>query len=352
MSAAPVLRVLAPGPSATIQDLGRPGWFSSGVGVAGAADTTSHRLANLLLGNDEQAATVECLLGGLHLIALAPVTVAVTGAPAQVTVDGAPAPHTSVLLLGAGQELRLGLAASGLRVYLGVRGGVDADPVLGSRSRDTLAGLGPEPLQPGTELAIGAMLESRSIQVAVPTLARPGRSITSDPVSVRVALGPRHDWFAHPADLFANHWVASDRLDRVGVRLDRPAGAPALTRLDDAELPTEGMPLGAIQVPPSGQPVVFLADHPITGGYPVIGVVLADDVAALAQVRPGQHVVFRAETDPEPAAFTDPATIAAALGGQPILMRGRPSEPEIAAILAALSVASLAAVRDPVRYPR
>ena len=130
------------------------------------------------------------------------------------------------------------------------------------------------------------------------------RPITTDPVTARVAMGPRHDWFFRPADLFVDHWVVSDRLDRVGVRLDRPTGAPPLTRVNHDELPTEGMPLGAIQVSPSGEPVVFLADHPITGGYPVIGVVLADDVASLAQARPGQHVVFRPEDAPEHPAMT------------------------------------------------
>ena len=269
-----VLRVVAPGPSATIQDLGRPGWFSAGVGVSGAADTVSLRLANRLVGNTDDAAGIECVLGGLHLQALAPVILAVTGAPAPITVDATPVAHSSVLHLQAGQHLRLGLAHAGMRVYVGVRGGVTVEPVLGSRSRDTMAGLGPDPLQAGSELPVGPP------PAASPNMdVGPVRPITTDPVTARVALGPRHDWFSRPADLFVDHWVVSDRLDRVGVRLDRPTGAPPLTRVNHDELPTEGMPLGAIQVSPSGEPVVFLADHPITGGYPVIGVVLADDVA-------------------------------------------------------------------------
>ena len=319
MPAAPALLVLAPGPSATIQDLGRPGWFSAGVGVAGAADRVSHRLANRLLGNDEDAATIECVLGGLQLRALVPVMVAVTGAPAPISVDGFSAAHSSVLLLEPGQSLRLGLAGAGLRVYLGVRGGVAVEPVLGSRSRDTLAGLGPEPLQAGSELAVGPVPPRSPAPADAPVAP-----ITDQPVTVRVVLGPRQDWFARPTDLFVGHWVANDRLDRVGVRLDRPAGSPPLTRVKREELPTEGMPLGAIQVPPSGEPVVFLADHPITGGYPVIGVVLSDDVASVAQVRPGQHLAFCPEDAPEPT---------------PVLIRGNPTDREIAAILAALSLA-------------
>jgi biotin-dependent carboxylase-like uncharacterized protein len=283
------LRVVQPGPYATVQDLGRPGWFSAGVGVAGAADVASYRLANRLLGNAESAAAIECVLGGLVLEALGAVTVAVTGAPAPVFVDETPAGPAAVLRLGPGQQLRLGLADAGMRVYVAVRGGVDVPPVLGSRSRDTMAGLGPEPLVARQELPVGEAV------TAHPRIgAAPVRPITLDPVPVRVVLGPRDDWFARPTDLFVGHWVVTDRLDRVGVRLARPHGSRALTRLRDGALPTEGMPLGAVQVPPSGEPVVFLADHPITGGYPVIAVVRADDVPAVAQVRPGQHLMFRA----------------------------------------------------------
>lgn len=331
----PVLRVVAPGPNATIQDLGRPGWFSAGVGVSGAADTVSLRLANRLVGNDDDAAGIECVLGGLHLQALAPVTLAVTGAPAPITVDTTPVAHSSVLRLRAGQQLRLGLAQAGLRVYVGIRGGVGVEPVLGSRSRDTMAGIGPDPLQAGSELPVGPP------PAAWPTAdVGPIQPITNDPVRARVTMGPRDDWFTRPTDLFVDHWVVTDRLDRVGVRLERPIGAPPLTRVNDDELPTEGMPLGAIQVPPSGEPVVFLADHPITGGYPVIGVVLADDVASLAQARPGQHVVFRAEDAPDHPAMTSQRAGGTAPDARAVRFRGNPSDGDLAAILVALGLAT------------
>lgn len=326
------LRVVAPGPNATVQDLGRPGWFSVGVGVAGAADTVSLRQANRLVGNDDGAAGIECVLGGLHLLVVAPVTLAVTGAPAPITVDGEPVAHSAPLPLAAGQELRLGLATAGMRVYVSARGGLAVEPVLGSRSRDTLAGLGPEPLRAGDELPVGSDPDRPPEPAAVA-----GPTVTAGSVTVRVAIGPRDDWFSRPTDLFAGHWVASDRLDRVGVRLDRPAGAPVLTRRTQDELPTEGMPLGAIQVPPSGEPVVFLADHPITGGYPVIGVVLADDVPALAQVRPGQRVVFR----PHDASVFSPTrriTFGELSAASPLRFRGNPSARDIAAVLAALAL--------------
>lgn len=282
------LVVRSAGALSTVQDLGRPGWYHIGVGVAGAADRASHRLANRLLGNAEDAATVECLLGGLVLEATATVTVAVTGAPAPVTVDGVPAGHSSVVTLRAGQRLALGMPPAGLRAYVAVRGGLDVPAVLGSRSRDTLAGIGPEPLAGGRELPVGAPLGPwPGVDVA------PVRLPSGEPVVARVMLGPRDDWFTDPGDLFRGAWRVSADCDRVGARLDRVGDAPVLRRRSDRELATEGVALGAIQVPPSGQPVVFLADHPVTGGYPVIGTVLDADIDRLAQARPAQLVHFR-----------------------------------------------------------
>ncbi|PXX60941.1 biotin-dependent carboxylase-like uncharacterized protein [Nocardia tenerifensis] len=283
------LRVLNAGPLSTIQDLGRPGWFSVGVGVSGAADRGSLKLANRLVGNPEDAAGIETLLGGLELVADAPVLLAVTGADAPITVDGVAQATASVLALHAGQRLKLGMAAAGLRTYVAVRGGIAVEEVLGSRSRDTLAGLGPEPLTEGAELGVGAAEGYPWPNVAV----APVRSMNTGVVTARVLLGPRDDWFTEPRSLFAGVWEMTDRADRVGVRLSRAGDEAPLTRINDKELPTEGMPLGAIQVQPSGEPVVFLADHPITGGYPVIGAVVTADVDLLAQLRPGQHVRFR-----------------------------------------------------------
>lgn len=283
----PPVRVVAPGTFSTIQDLGRAGWFSAGVGVSGAADRGSFTLANRLVGNDESAAAVECLLGGLSLEFAAPAVVAVTGAPAPITLGGRPAAHSAVLRPEAGQRLTLGLASTGMRCYVAVRGGVAVAPVLGSRSRDTLAGIGPEPLRAGDGLPVGPP-PPRWPEVDLAPVAR----LTGAMITARVLLGPRQDWFTRPEDLFAGPWSVSPDVDRVGVRLERGSELPPLTRVDSAELPTEGMPLGAIEVPPSGQPVVFLADHPITGGYPVIGTVLDADIDALAQARPGDRVRF------------------------------------------------------------
>jgi biotin-dependent carboxylase-like uncharacterized protein len=274
------------GPLATIQDLGRPGWFDSGVGPAGAADRASLRLANRLVGNPEGHAAVEVLLGGLALHAEEHVMLAVTGAPAPTTVDGRPVGHASVLELEPGQTLRLAYASVGLRSYVAVRGGIDVPETLGSRSRDTMSGLGPEPLEQGDRLPIGPSPHTIPVVDVAPVADLPAAVVT-----VRAVLGPRDDWFTDATVLFEGEWEVSTDTDRIGARLARRRGPP-LTRKVTRELPTEGMALGSIQVPPSGQPVVFLADHPVTGGYPVIAVVLDADVDAIAQTRPGQPVRF------------------------------------------------------------
>ncbi|PKV78677.1 5-oxoprolinase subunit C family protein [Nocardia fluminea] len=273
------------GPLATVQDLGRRGWFDSGVGQSGAADRGSLRLANRLVGNPEDFAAIEVLLGGLALRADGHLTVAVTGAPAPATVDGTPVGHASVLELDEGQVLRLGLANSGLRTYVAVRGGIDVAKVLGSRSRDTLSGIGPEPLAPGTQLPVGPAPRT------LPTVEFAPVPLPPEVLTVRARPGPRADWFTDPDQLFRGSWTVSADTDRVGARLDRAEGPP-LVRSIGRELPSEGVALGSVQVPPSGQPVVFLADHPITGGYPVIAVVLDADVDRVAQARPGDRLLF------------------------------------------------------------
>lgn len=184
------------GPLATIQDLGRPGWFDSGVGVAGAADRGALRLANRLVGNPEDHAGIEVLLGGVRLRTMRHTTLAVTGAPAPVTVDGRPVGHASVLELEPDQVVSLGLASTGLRSYIGVRGGIDVAPVLGSRSRDTMSGIGPDPLRPGDEVPIGPAPRTFPILDLAPL---PNLPVLLD---IRAVPGPRDDWFTDPAALF------------------------------------------------------------------------------------------------------------------------------------------------------
>ena len=279
------LEVLRTGPLATVQDRGRFGHAGIGVGVSGAADRGSLALANRLLGNPAGAAAVECTLGGLEVRAQRDLTVAVTGAPCPVTVDGRGAAVNAVLRLPAGSVLRLGTPPRGLRSYLAVRGGVDVDPVLGSRATDVLAKLGPEVLAPGSVLPVGAPPAAFPVVDAAPVAALPEELVlTATP-------GPRDDWFSDDAldALFSEPYEVTARSDRIGMRLD----GPPLHRSREGELPSEGMVAGALQVPPASTPTLFLADHPVTGGYPVIAVLPVAEVDRAAQARPGQRLRFR-----------------------------------------------------------
>jgi biotin-dependent carboxylase-like uncharacterized protein len=280
-----VLTVLATGPQATVQDRGRSGFAAIGVPRSGAADGAAAGLANRLVGNEEAAAVVEVTAGGLRLRAERTLLVAVTGAPAPVTVDGRAAPFAAPLTLAPGAVLALGMPPVGLRSYLAVRGGIDVPPVLGSRSTDTLSGLGPAPLAAGNRLPVGGLAAGEPF-VDVAAVRPP----SSAPV-LRVLPGPRRDWLTPDAwsALTAREWSVTADSNRVGLRL----AGPALGRAREDELPSEGLVPGALQVPPDGAPVLFLADHPVTGGYPVLAVVATADLPAAAQLRPGDTVRFR-----------------------------------------------------------
>jgi biotin-dependent carboxylase-like uncharacterized protein len=279
------LTVLRPGPLALLQDAGRRGHAADGVGRSGAADRAAHARGNLLVGNDPGALAIEVTLGGLAVRAERDLVVAVTGAPAPADIDGEPADHDTAVSLAQGQTLKLRAPKVGLRSYLAVAGGIDVPLVLGSASTDTLSKLGPAPLTKGQELRIGTSTGAGEL----PAPTRIGEPVTT----LRVVFGPRDDWFTDATALTTAEWRVSPQSNRVGVRLDRTdPDPPALTRVTDAEIPSEGIVLGAIQVPPSGQPVLFLADHPLTGGYPVVAVVIDDDIDQAAQLRPGQRLRF------------------------------------------------------------
>ncbi|PID53349.1 MAG: allophanate hydrolase [Micrococcales bacterium] len=276
---------------ALVQDEGRPGYAEYGVGRAGAADLSAYRLGNRLLGNDAGAAGVEILLGGFSVRAHGSITVCLTGAPARAMLTkqsggGAVLGYETPVHLDDGDVLNLAQPQSGLRTYLAIRGGLDVPATLGSRSTDTMSGLGPEPLAAGDRLAVG---EGHGVISGADEAVHPFPA--SGQVQLRVSPGPRHDWFADPGAL-AGTWTVSPDSNRIGLRLH---GTPLQRIADkqDTELPTEGMVRGAIQVTPDGQPVVFLSDHPVTGGYPVIAVVRAADVDKAAQLQPGQPVGFR-----------------------------------------------------------
>ncbi|WP_237222854.1 carboxyltransferase domain-containing protein [Rothia nasimurium] len=320
-----VLEVKSPGLLTLFQDSGRAGLTHWGVSPSGPADREAAAEANRLVGNCAGTTVLENLTGGLKITALADVELALTGAdtPAQITEDAsgqaaepgqgaAQATGTPLAVrpyapfaLKPGQTLTLGVPARGLRTYLAVRGGFAARTEAVSASRDTLAGLGPKPLAAGERLSLAnppvAVVADPAPALPLP---EPGKVL-----EVRALPGPRDDWFT-PDSLgrFAEvTWEVSQSSDRIGVRLllaDTPADGGAGAQLTDAhptdvltravtrELPSEGMVAGAIQVPPSGEPVVFLADHPVTGGYPVIATVHPADLRLLAQAPPGARLRF------------------------------------------------------------
>ncbi|MEU9505673.1 biotin-dependent carboxyltransferase family protein [Micromonospora sp. NPDC048170] len=276
------VEVLRAGALTTVQDLGRPGWAHLGVPRSGALDPVALRLANRLVGNPEPAAGLEITMTGCELRFPRATAVAVTGVGAAVRVGDRPGDVGRPLSVPAGAVLRIGAPPDGLRNWLAVGGGIAVEPVLGSRATDTLSGLGPPPLRDGDRLPLGTPAGAPApVDVTVPA---------STPTELRLALrlGPRDDWFTADAldRLFGGAYTVSPVSNRVGARL---TGA-ALPRAVAGELPSEGIVLGAVQVPADGQPLVFLADHPTTGGYPVVGVV--DDVTPLAQARPGTTVRF------------------------------------------------------------
>jgi biotin-dependent carboxylase-like uncharacterized protein len=277
------VRVLASGPLVTVQDAGRTGVAHLGVPRAGWLDPAAATLANRLVGNPDGLAVLEVLLGGLTLEATAAMAVAVSGAPVEVRVDRRPVAHGAAVPVAAGQTVSLGVPPSGLRSYVAFSGGVGVPPVLGSRATDTLSWTGPPPVQEGTVLPIGAAVGEPSSAEA---LTRP-----PGPTLLEVTPGPRVDWFTTTAltTLTTSSYTVEPDSDRIALRLS----GPSLERAVTGELPSEGLVLGAVQVPPDGQPLVFLADHPTTGGYPVVAVADRDSVARCAQLRPGEELRFR-----------------------------------------------------------
>jgi biotin-dependent carboxylase-like uncharacterized protein len=290
-----VIEVVRPGLLTTVQDLGRTGYAHLGVARSGALDTSALVRGNRLVGNPDGTAGLETTLNGVALRAEVPTTVAVTGALAPVTVDGSAAEFGVALDLKPGAVLDVGTAQTGVRSYLAFAGGVTVVPVLGSRSTDTLSGLGPPPLRAGFVLPLG--------RVTPPTGGEPWRQDPLHPdlappvtagLQLRLRLGPRHDWISQTARdaLLQAEFTLSVKSNRVGARLS----GPTLTRAVGGELASEGIVLGAVQVPADGQPLIFLADHPTTGGYPVVGVVDPADLELVAQARPGTAVRFVAWT--------------------------------------------------------
>jgi len=264
------VEVVSPGLLLTVQDRGRPGLAHLGVPPSGAADPAAYELGNRLVGNPPGAAALEATLDGPTLRFDSPTTVALTGATT---------PEVRTVLV-----LEVGRIVGGVRTYVSVRGGIDVEPTLGSRSTDLLTGLGPAPLRAGDTLRIGPDPGG-----GPPPGTVHGRVLPETPV-LRIVPGPRADWFAAGAieALCAAPWRVSSSSNRVGIRLE----GPPLERARHDELLSEGLVTGALQVPASGRPILLMQDHPTTGGYPVIAVVRSEDLWLAGQLAPWQSVRF------------------------------------------------------------
>lgn len=279
-----------------VQDLGRTGHASIGVTASGAMDRGSLVAANRAVGNSPNLPALEITFGSLSFDCSAETMVALSGAPVAIAVqrksgervDGA---MDQPIPVQAGDRIKLGYPPRGVRTYLAVRGGFNVPDVLGSASRDTLSALGPSPLTKGSIIAIGHKIPQRKTPLIERTMVEP-LPAADELIELEVTLGPRADWFSEAsiAAFIAHTWRVTPQSSRVGLRL---RGETALQRHRATELPSEGMCRGAIQVPHDGQPVLLLADHPVTGGYPVIAVVAEHHLDLAGQLPPGAQIRFR-----------------------------------------------------------
>ncbi|MGI4742542.1 MAG: biotin-dependent carboxyltransferase family protein [Janthinobacterium lividum] len=299
------INVLKPGLLTTVQDLGRFGYQKDGLVVSGALDTAALRMANLLVGNSETAAGLECTLRGPHLRFEADALLAFTGADLAATINGQPVPRGRPVAVRAGAVLTFGVAPGPGRAWLAVAGGVATAPVLGSRAtylRAALGGLAGRALRAGDALPVGAWpaLSARLFGQVAPLAAGwaaapwgPAALPTPPPgagIRVRAVPGPEYAQFTPESQraFWAETFTVTTEADRMGCRLN----GPALARGTSAELLSSAVTCGTVQVPAGGQPIVLLADCQTTGGYPRLAQVISADRGRLAQALPGTRLRF------------------------------------------------------------
>ena len=286
----PEMLVVKPGMLTTVQDLGRWGLQSRGVPVAGPMDPWSHRLANALVGNGPAAATLEITLLGPELEFDEERLAAVGGAEFELLVDDRPAPWNTPFLVPGGSRLRFRRRERGVRAYLAVAGGIAVPSILGSRATHVVSGLGGfkgRPLKAGDRLPLGDESAARG---PAPALERPMVPFPAGQASVRVLPGPQLDYFAPDAldVLQSGPYLIAQNSDRMGFRLS----GPALAHWRGADIISDATPLGVLQVPASGHPILLMADRPTAGGYPKIATVISADMAVAGQLGPGDAIAF------------------------------------------------------------
>jgi len=284
------VRVIKPGMLTTIQDRGRWGLQSRGVPVAGPMDPVSHRLANALVGNDTDAATLEITLLGPELEFEAERVVAVAGAEFEMTLDNRPVPMHAPFIVSAESRLRFGARRLGARAYLAIAGGLAIAPTLGSRSTHLISAMGGvdgRALRAGDRLPLGdASRARRSAQALTESLL----PLPDHHARIRVLRGPQAEYFTADAldVLQSRPYVVGQNSDRMGFRLE----GPALTHARGADIISDATPLGVLQVPASGQPILLMADRQTSGGYPKIATMISADVSVAGQLGPGDTIQF------------------------------------------------------------
>jgi biotin-dependent carboxylase-like uncharacterized protein len=288
------IRVITPGMLTTVQDAGRWGVQARGVPVAGAMDLVSHRVANALVGNDRAAATLEITLLGPELEFESERVIAVTGADFDLALDGRPARINAPFLVASGSHLRFLARRRGTRAYLAVSGGVDTPAVLGSRATHLVSAMGGHEgraLRAGDRLTLGSSAAGAS---SLHALESPVVPLADGATTLRVLPGPQDDFFtAHALDaLQSAPYIVGGNSDRMGFRLD----GPRLAHARGADIISDATPLGVLQVPASGLPILLMADRQTTGGYPKIATVISADMSAAGQLGPGDAVSFVACT--------------------------------------------------------
>ena len=300
------LRVTQPGPYSTVQDAGRFGSQRFGISPAGAADPVLLAIANALVGNPAGAAAIEStLMGDAYEVAAESARIAVAGDVA-LKIDGEAAAPWRSHRLACGQKLRIGACRNGLRFYVAVQGGIAIAPVLGSRSTHVRTGIGGIE---GRRLKAGDMLPLAQDAVAMRDEVRfDPANLPAPPERLRVVLGPQDDYFTADgvATFLASDYTVARDADRMGCRLE----GPAIRHAKGHNIISDGIPLGGIQVPGNGQPIVLMRDRQTTGGYPKIACMIGPDVAQLAQKRPGEIVRFTAVSPAEAQAIARAAAAA------------------------------------------
>ena len=293
-----MINIVTAGLFTTVQDGGRWGFQAYGMPVAGAMDRYAYNLANILAGNPPGAACLEMTVTGDAIRFETDGYVAICGADMQPSLDDREANTWSSFPVAAGSTLAFGYAARGCRTYLAVRGGIDVPAVLGSRStytRAAVGGLEGRKLKAGDTLAIGRSDQADNRPLLLPDAYRPADA--GSETTLRVLPGPQDDHFTAVglATMFASAYTVTDEADRMGYRLE----GPKIAHSGKADIVSDALPQGAIQVPGHGMPIIMMADRQTTGGYTKIGTVIGPDLALLAQAKPGDTIRLRQCSDEE-----------------------------------------------------